>query len=119
MGEIFINRNVYPCDRQQYIGYARLWYELKGDRSRVTFVVFANTAIKPQGAEIVGRYKTQQEAWDAFGVALKEYLKDKPGVILWRMEPQAENDNGWYVICRIAVTEDMRFTDKNAVILDD
>ncbi len=103
--------NIFPCERIQYVGYCRAYEELV-DGTRLHMETFSTEYCD-----------TQEEAWSAFTPRFKEHISSRPGVLLWRMPPEAiVGDKGfgvegkYSIMCRSAITEDLRFTDESCLL---
>ena len=106
--------SAFPINRRQFCGYERSPLVLN-DGTSLSFIDFAHTGsiVIDKKTVIEGKESTKELAWLVFNSAFPAWLEDKPGVLLWLEEPQAMRDlKGWVVHCRVAITEDLRFTDE-------
>ncbi len=84
--------DIYPSlDREQWTGYCTGFVELDGER--VTFTSIESGFEKPEGGLIDSYQTSETAAWKAFDLGLRDWLKDKPGIVLWRREPVARSDD--------------------------
>lgn len=119
---------VYPLDREQWTGYCTAYVALPSGE-RAVFVTICAGFIKPEG-EIAESFQTREEAaWKAFDLGLRDWLKDHPGVVLWRLEPTLRTETQdvldtfagreprliretrYAIVARLAVTENRDFLD--------
>lgn len=81
--------NDYAIDRDQWSGYITGRIELNNGK-HLRFTTLAAGFPKEEGAIIESYQTTPAAAWKAFDLGLRDWLKDKPGVILWRHKPTLE-----------------------------
>ena len=70
-------------EREELSGFSTAYIESKDGRH--TFVTMTSSGIKPQGAPVSGYFINQECAQDAFDCQVREFIKDQPGTICWRM----------------------------------
>lgn len=107
-------RHVYPIRRTQFIGYDTRRFR-KDEKGKI---VGYDAPLELKSGETLNfvdgpkvNEPTKDQALGSFDFALKAWLTDKKGVILWKDAPTTIRDlTGWSVHCRLAVTQDMRFT---------
>lgn len=107
--------------RRSFTGYNRGYYDLPNG-ARLIFVTLTSTGVKEQGHEFGGYFLSKVAAKWYLDKAIEDYIKDKEGVLHWRMFPDLCNEHFyreefdpisgkmiltpitlWSAVCRIAV----------------